>query len=185
MIHSIHQLIDVLFAVWCIEGTKWVLELFHLKNSIKVAKFQLNIKTVAIISLFFARQSLESCTKYGFLGCLHHICIRIISPCALYTTEEVSLRPQYIKSNIHAEKGKDGEMSRMRCWRRSLLSFFVTSRCRLSASPALVLSPLSSGPLPPFPLSPDASLALSPPAGFFRPEAPCTFEISPRRKCGV
>ena len=56
-----------------------------------------------------------------------------------------------------------------------MVSVFVTSRCLLSAAPALVLAPVCSGPPPPSPLSPSSSPALSPPAGFYRPGAPCTF----------
>lgn len=83
-----------------------------------------------------------------------------------------------IHSDVHAvraEEWKDDQISWMWCGWSWMVSVFVTSRCLLSASPALVLSPVCSGPLPPSPLSPFSSPALSPPAGFYHPGAPCTF----------
>lgn len=52
---------------------------------------------------------------------------------------------------------------------------FVTCRCRLLASPGLVLPPASSGPLPPSSPAPYSSPALFPRAAFFHPAALCTW----------
>lgn len=64
---------------------------------------------------------------------------------------------------------------------------FVTSRCLLSASPALVPSPASSGPRPPSSPSLSSCHALSPPAEFYHPKAPCTLTLgkqhAPRPVC--
>lgn len=59
----------------------------------------------------------------------------------------------------------------------SWMWYFFTSRCLLSASPALVLAPASFGPLPPFPLSVSSSPAPSPPSVFYDPGSPCILTL--------